>query len=292
MGRNEILLDGLDKNRMIGVEIGPFYAPIAAKKAGWRTLVVDFTDTNGLKNIARTHSSEYIKDRVDEIENVDIVWTGQDLSDVCLRFNQLGYDYLLASHVIEHMPNFLGFLNQTSKLLKPTGILSLAVPDMRRCFDVLKLPSSTGDVLAANREKRIRHSPEKMFEAWAYSVGNKGAGAWISSDKLEPYLTDALDFSWERYLNYVKAYEAGTQDYIDAHSWYFTPSSFKLIILELNYLGLSDLHISRLDETIGAEFLVQLRRGKIEISAEELKRQREDLMTRRQKELLEVWQVT
>ena len=37
-------------------------------------------------------------------------------------------------------------------------------------------------------------------------------------------------------------------DYVDAHAWTFTPSSFELLILELRALGLLDLAVERIVE--------------------------------------------
>ena len=44
MDRRTILLDGIDKANTRGVEIGPFFSPMAPKKDGWNTIVVDFNE--------------------------------------------------------------------------------------------------------------------------------------------------------------------------------------------------------------------------------------------------------
>jgi hypothetical protein len=50
----------------------------------------------------------------------------------------------------------LGFLKDCETLLKQGGILVLAVPDKRRCFDLLQPLTSTGMILQAHAERRVR----------------------------------------------------------------------------------------------------------------------------------------
>ena len=70
--RNEILLAGLTKS-MSGLEIGPFYDPIAPKRAGWNVKTVDYADYDFLYRLAVNHDSEYIRQRAQNVESVDIV---------------------------------------------------------------------------------------------------------------------------------------------------------------------------------------------------------------------------
>ncbi|RJT36340.1 methyltransferase domain-containing protein [Mesorhizobium waimense] len=142
MNRFDLLRQSLDKKTMVGIEIGPFYSPIAPKEHGWQTTVIDFQEVMP-----------------------DIVLRGEPLDTLALARNRDGYDYFIASHVIEHTPDLLSFFQQVSRLLRKGGIVSLAVPDMRKCFDVLKPVSSIREVLAAYREKRVRHTPETLLEA-------------------------------------------------------------------------------------------------------------------------------
>ena len=58
----------------------------------------------------------------------------------------------------------------------------------------------------------------------------------------------------------VERYEAAMQsdDYIDVHNWRFTPASFRLIVHDLNCLGLTRLREMEPVEPEGMEFLVVL----------------------------------
>lgn len=56
------------------------------------------------------------------------------------------FDYVIACHVLEHVPDPIGYLMELSGLLKPNGIAFLAVPDKRRTNDKNR-PSTTIDHL-------------------------------------------------------------------------------------------------------------------------------------------------
>lgn len=244
---------------MRGIEIGPFFSPIAPRLDGWNTTIVDFQDGDGLRKLARDHTAEVIRSKVDVIEDVDLVWTGQPLDIAALERRPEGYDFLIASHVIEHMPDFIRFLQQCSRLLKPEGIISLAVPDMRKCFDLLKPPTSLRDILTAYRERRTRHSPESLFEARSSAATRGGMAAWIKGDHLPLDYNASLESAWAQYQADIENL-SDDRPYVDNHAWFFTPASFELAMFELNALKLVDFQIAFIEENIGSEFVVQLRR--------------------------------
>ena len=258
MNRFDELTRNLDKNTMVGIEIGPYYSPIAPKAYGWKTAVIDFRDGAALRAEARNHTVEAIRKREQQIEDVDIVWNGEPLDKVTLALNPDGYDYFIASHVIEHTPDLLSFFQQVSRLLRKGGIVSLAVPDMRKCFDVFKPASSLREVLTAFREKRIRHTPETLLEARAFSVIRNGSGSWLAGSRGPLKFHRSFDDCWQEYQQDVNQVDP---PYVDAHAWFFTPASFELLIFELGYMGLLDLSIDSLRENQGSEFVVQLRAG-------------------------------
>ncbi len=245
---------------MVGVEIGPFFNPVAPKAAGWRTTTIDFQDGDKLREVAKNHDAEVIRNMAGAIEDVDIVWTGEPLDEVTLKKTPGGYDYIVASHVIEHTPDILGFLQQCSRLLKKDGIISLAVPDMRKCFDLLKTPTNRREILAAHREQRIRHTPETLFEARSWATTRNGQGSWIAGTRAPIEITNSYNYAIESY--HVDAKNAKhVLPYVDAHAWYFTPASFELAILELNEMGLLNYRIDWIEENIGSEFIVQMKRA-------------------------------
>ena len=85
MDRTSVLLQGIDKATARGVEIGPFFSPIAAKKNGWNTIVVDFKNTQELLLAANEHPSEDLRAMAGNIEEVDIVWKGEPIDQAVAR---------------------------------------------------------------------------------------------------------------------------------------------------------------------------------------------------------------
>jgi SAM-dependent methyltransferase len=256
--RKSKLLSKLDKSCMSGVEFGPWYSPVAAKAEGWRTVVVDYTTGDELRRIARTHEAPAIREALDRIEDVDVVMSGGNIAERCLALQPEGFDYVIASHVIEHVPDIVEWFRQLSRMLKPDCRISLAIPDLRYCFDFFKSPSSTADALLAHREKRIIHSPETMFMAHGYVGFVNGVGCWVANNKTQPKQIANFEHAKTQYLKYLEGYENGVQDYHDAHCWFFTPSSFKLMVFELAALRLIDFTVDSIQIEAGSEFICQL----------------------------------
>jgi hypothetical protein len=174
---------------------------------------------------------------------------------------QLGtYDVLIASHVIEHLPDPIGFIASAQKLLHPErGVLALAVPDKRWCFDSLKQVSSTGQFLAAHRLGTQRHGPATRFDFSAYSAFNDGRSGWGREHLTGLKLVDTLDRAYQQFESWT---DDPAAPYVDCHAWHFTPSSFALLVLEASDVGLIDWRVEWLLPRSGVEFFARLVRGR------------------------------
>ncbi len=258
MDRAAWLLDGIDRDSQI-LEIGPSYSPIAPKAAGWRTHVVDHESRAGLRN--KYAAAGVPIEAIEEVEEVDTIWRGAPLDQAVPPALLGGFDAIIASHVVEHLPDLIGFLGAAARLLRPAGVIALAVPDRRYCFDFFKPITLTGDLLEAHAARRSRHAPRTVWNQHAYSVHADGVGAWGR------HRIGAIEFTdpFEQAAAAVEA-GAGQRDegagpYQDCHAWHFTPAAFRLAVLELGQLGAIDWRIDRLEAPWGAEFLCLLRRG-------------------------------
>jgi len=251
MDRIDKALHKIDK-KGLGLEIGPSHNPIAPKKAGFNIEILDHASTEELREKYKGHPV-----KIEDIETVDYVWRGEPINELIGKRNR--YDYIIASHVIEHITDLASFLMQCENILKPNGVLSLIVPDKRYCFDFLRWPSSTGDVLQAYVEKRHRHAPGTVFDYFSNVVKMGGAIAWSHG-------TPNAEIAYIHTFEQAKLLwmQAQTQDdYIDVHSWRFTPSSFKLILHDLNTLGITQFtEVCSFDST-GCEFYITLGKSKL-----------------------------
>lgn len=254
MNRNELILAGCNRTDPI-VEIGPSHAPIAAKRDGWPTLVVDHASQEDL----RAKYGQFPGVDIDRIEAVDRIWQGGPL-DALFEPPVLGQvQRVISSHSIEHIPDPVGFFIAASRLTHPqTGTVCLAVPDKRYCFDVFRPWTSTGDWLDAWREKRGRHSGASVFDHLAYEAQIDGVPWWTDATTSRPRLQRPLHQAFEVYSHYE---DSGRRDYADVHGWVFTPASFQLLIFELWLLGIIDWEVESCASATANEFIVLLRRA-------------------------------
>jgi hypothetical protein len=248
MDRRKILYGMFDRSRL-GLEIGPSFNPIVPKSSGARIETLDHTDQAGL--IAKYSTHSHID--VSRIEPVDYVSDGRPMAQVIGATAR--YDYIIASHVIEHTPNLLGFLKDCEQLLAPDGVLVLAVPDKRYCFDVFQPLTSTGAILQAYREKRTRHPPGVVFDQYAYAAKRDGRISWGLGGTGELSFVHDLIAAGRFFGNAV---DEGP--YVDCHVWRFTPSSFRLILQDLAELGMISLLEQAFHGTLGSEFFAALSR--------------------------------
>ena len=215
--------------------------------------IVDYLDQEGLRE--KFTGQGHPGAGPENIEAVDFVWRGQSLTDLIGK--QACYDWIIASHVIEHVPDLVSLLQQCQALLKSSGRLSLIIPDQRYCFDHFISLSRTGDILDAYEQKRTRATPGQVFDYFAGTCTRGGAIAWSQELGGEFALVTPLEEAASRWR------QASTgNDYIDIHCWRFTPDSFRLLIADLNRLGLIDLAIVREFDTAGCEFHVTLAPGR------------------------------
>ncbi len=231
-----------------GLEIGPGYNPLVPKAEGYRVETADYTDADGLR--AKYLGNPHVDTA--RIEAVDHVLDGsRTLADAVGQ--PASFDYLVASHVIEHTPDMLGFLQSCEALLAPGGVLLLAVPDKRHCFDVLQPLTSTGAVLQAHLDRRTRPTPGAVFDDVAYNAVRGASIGWLASN------TTPLRFFAPLHAA-AAAFDAARRspEYRDVHVWRFVPSSFRLIAQDLHAIGELGVREALFHDSVGNEFYVTL----------------------------------
>ena len=230
-----------------GIEIGPSHNPVAPKSLGYNVSIIDYLTADELREKYKIHCVD-----LNKIEEVDYVWKGEALPDLVGETH--GFDWIISSHVIEHIPDLISHLQQCEKLLKPRGHLSLVVPDKRYCFDFFNELTTTGDLLDAYAEKRYKPSSGQIFDYFANAANRGDSIAW-ADDHLggANRLVHTFDQAKTEWFRSVEE-----SDYIDAHCWRFTLPSFTLIISDLFRLDLINFGIKACFDTTGCEFYVTL----------------------------------
>src|SRR5262245_33967836 len=251
------------KPEHVGIEIGPWHSPLAPKRDGYKSISLDVFDTDELRRRAMAEPvlGEPV---VKRIEEVDLIGAAQQIAELASsKFGpDLSCDYVLSSHNLEHIPDPIRFLQGCERILRRNGVVSLAIPDHRCCFDYFRTPSTTTDWLSAYFEKRTRPTAAQWFQQNATHCRLKSDGKMIPSFDLGVDARDIvpLETLREAYENWRRAVETSDTTYNDTHCWAFTPESFALIMHDLGYLGLHGLQVESVSSTHGGEFYVHLRK--------------------------------
>lgn len=250
-------------NSSTGIEIGPWFNPICPKREGYATLVLDVFDQAEL--IARAREDPTIDDEmISHIELVDIVGSVAEMDELLSPRNLAGsLDYVVSSHNFEHIPDPIRFLRASASVLNAEGVLSMAIPDRRTCFDHFRPHTTTGEILEAFWAKRVRPSPAQIFSHIALHAANRIEGVerigWgLVSSPAEVSLRDAITNAYDIAQRHLANID---EPYFDAHCWTFSPSSFEVMILDLNALGLINLSLRRIVSYGGHEFYAHLARS-------------------------------
>jgi predicted SAM-dependent methyltransferase len=247
LSRHQIILDQIDKNGF-GIEIGPSHNPIAPKKAGYNVEIIDHASKEILKN--KYDNNDLV---ISKIEDVDFVWSGENYADLTGKKHH--YDWIIASHLVEHTPDLISFLNNCDSILNDTGVLALVIPDKRYCFDHFRPITGLSGIIDSHFSKNKIHTPGTVAEYFMNVVRKSDQLAW------EQNTTGDYDFCHtmaETKTALSTVINAGL--YLDVHAWCFVPNSLRLIIEDLFSLDLIKLREAKFLETINGEFYVTLSR--------------------------------
>lgn len=246
-----------------GLEIGPLCRPIVSK-AEADVYYADVIDTQALKD----HYANDPNVANDEIVDVDFALTadGHVRRIAEAAAPAAPYDWLIASHVIEHVPDLVTFLNDTAELLRDRGRLSLVVPDRRFCFDALRPGTTVGEILLAHRNGDTRPSVRAVFDHFYDAVSYDPSQLWRGI----PATPQDRLHTFAQATSMLERYEK-TDEYLDSHTWLFTPSSLVAQLGTLARLGLLDYTVAAVSPTEpnDIEFFVTLERVPVGLSAQE-----------------------
>jgi predicted SAM-dependent methyltransferase len=247
MDRKEKLLAGIDVAQLSGAEIGALCRPFVTEADG-RVIYVDHASTDDLRK-------KYINDpgvEINDLVEVAAVWGEKTLSEAV----GTTVDYVVASHVIEHVPDLVTWLEEITSILVPSGELRLIVPDKRFTFDYLRAESRPCDVLYSRLIRARRPHAQIVLDYVLNVVKLDGAQAWrgrVNDEKLERHHTI------EQAMGVAQSAADGT--YHDVHCWVFTPASFCLLFVHLIELGVVCFECTNFHDTAPDtnEFFVGMR---------------------------------
>jgi SAM-dependent methyltransferase len=156
-----------------GLEVGALHIPLhAPAKASVR-----YVDRFQVEELRRHYPELDIYDLV----TPDIIDDGETLSTV----SEGSMDFVIANHMIEHCEDPIGTLKNMLRVLKPGGVIYMAVPDCRFTFDRNRERTSLSHLLDdhANGPGGSRRA---HYEEWARHIdGAEGDDIPVRAAQLE-----------------------------------------------------------------------------------------------------------
>jgi len=222
-----------------GLEIGPLDRPLVTRATG----PVEYADRDTREGLRAAYTGHDVD--LDRIPDIDHVWGARTLAE-CVGENRFGY--VLASHVIEHVPDVYGWLAEIAGILHAGGQLILFAPDKRRTFDARRPPSTGGEFVEAWLRHDRRPGARQIFNH-IYDTRELDA-APLDEAALTERARQALD---------IARRSAATGEYVDVHAWVFTPRSLVTALDLASRLDLLPFEVVAVRERPD-EFLAALRR--------------------------------
>jgi SAM-dependent methyltransferase len=224
------LQDYVDFGSSVGLEIGAHDLPFVENGEG-KCEFADFRTADELHELAAIlpgHNPQFVapvsynlRDGYDGISN---------------RF-----DWIASSHVIEHIPDLIWWLNELASLLRSDGIIFFVIPDKRFTFDYHRRLTNFTDVIDAHRLQLRTPSYRHVFDHHFYSVDGIDPGLLWAGSRVPPppkNVSRAMEVA-----------ERALTTFEDAHCSVFTPESFAELINELAVNGLIKLKMHDLRPT-------------------------------------------
>jgi SAM-dependent methyltransferase len=269
--RSLVMRRGIEPRKSLAIEVGPLDRPVL-DKAEFDVRYLDFTDTKTLRD-------KYADDPgVGQVVDVDIIWDGGvPLVDVV---GETRFDAVVASHVVEHIPDPVGWLAKLAAVLRPGGLVNLVIPDKRVTFDVNRQLTEVADLIDANIRGSSQPSYAQIFDFHTKAIMPADALLLWSGQVDYTGMVRPGDLAREALDACLSLREDGP--HADVHCSVFTPTSFVDVIEGLAELGLVEFAIAELVPTKPntVEFYVRLERLDPDASEDERRRVRQDGVTR------------
>lgn len=253
MDRRQRVLNLVVPHGRTGVEIGPLTNPLVLKSDG-DVLYADHLPTEELRRQYQGHPT-LGPAGIDGILPVDVVLGPGGLAEALGERGPV--DYIVASHVVEHVPDPIRWLREAGDALREGGVFCLIIPDKRFTFDHFRAPTSVGAIVAAHLAQAVRPPLATVYEHFARTNPVDAGRIWRG----EPVPVAPISGGPAVALS-IAADIAETGASVDVHCTVFTPYSFARALAELIGLDLLPFECTALEPTREREdeFFVLLRK--------------------------------
>ena len=221
-----------------GIEIAPLNRATVKKSEG----DITYIDRLSYGELLSAHKgASYINPS--DILPVDVV-----LGEISIAEAFAGspkFDYAVASHVVEHVPDIVSWFSDIATILKSGGTFRLAIPDRRFTFDLLRQETKASEVLNAFAQRVKSPTSQCIMDHYLNVRKVDFYAAWngtIDAETLERY--HSVDYA----IDAAKA-AISIDNLPDIHCWVFTPRSFVTLMKELAKLDFLPFACERIFET-------------------------------------------
>jgi SAM-dependent methyltransferase len=141
-----------------GVEFGPGCHPL---KVGPFVRSIRYCDAHDRASFAREFPEVGAADGFPDPIDFRLQFDREPFVD---RIGRGSLDFVVASHLLEHLVNPIRFLQQCHEVLAPGGLLFLGLPDKRQMFDLYRRRTSLSDLVARHQAGVTDVSDEQIAE--------------------------------------------------------------------------------------------------------------------------------
>jgi SAM-dependent methyltransferase len=162
-----------------GIEVGALHHPLAVPP-GANVRYVDHLPEQELRR-------RYPELDGEPFAPISIIGSAEDLSAI----GDESVDFVIANHLLEHLENPVKGLSEFHRVLRPGGILYLALPDQRQTFDRDRPLTSTEHLLDEYRAGSADRNRRGHYVDWARHVTPLTPDAKVDVDPNEAAETEA-----------------------------------------------------------------------------------------------------
>jgi hypothetical protein len=201
-----------------GLEVGPLYTPLVRRPEA----DVRYTDVYSTEEL-RSHYRDDPAVSIEDIVDVDYPLIDGDIIRTVAGAAAEGapFDWVLASHVIEHVPDLIGWLADLASIMADGARLGLVVPDGRFSFDAIRPVTTVGEMVLAHASGDTRPSLRAVFDHFDSHRTVNVVELWdhdfVPGEDRMSYTSGIVNELMGR---------TRSGEYIDSHVWVFTPVDF------------------------------------------------------------------
>lgn len=217
----------------VGLELGPLDRPTVPADPSCGPLEMRYLDLGPREDMVAFYASDPAVE-TDHIPPIHYWLRAEDGSTRTIAEAVGGdrFDFLVANHVLEHLPDVIGWLRDVSTILHDDGALLLTVPDRRYCFDVHRPATTVGQALQAYDAGDRIPSVRAVYDQNRSHVDVDAIDLWRG--RTPDHLERKLPFDYV--MGRVAAARAG--EYVDTHVWTMTPRELVDLLDDLGQMEL------------------------------------------------------